>query len=219
MKKLVDSFFVNSVVVPKIGAELAFAQMRLDAMMGNKLIFTEASWLDNKALYWAFTHDHRNVVKEMLAKGVFEIHLFQGDGTAKSCFDTMLSKPFLHSSIEVTTTGADFDDALEQLPEKNRKFYRWAYEQACKHALLNANKAKDRSRIWQPGPFPTKPLFTVSELLEFGLSEKEAGNRTVVREKLYPERWKRYLEDYNHRFCVQHGAEKVWGIEILKQLG
>lgn len=221
MKKLVDSFLVNAEVVPKVGKEFAFNMMRLDALKGAKLVFTEASWLDNAALFWAYSHNHRNVVKDMLEKGSFEIHLFQGDGTAESCFDVMLGKPFLHSSIGVTTTGPNFKQAIEQLPAKYHEYYVWAYKLACQYASLNANKAKDRSRIWQPGPFPTKPLFMASELLEFDLSEKEAGNRTAVREKLadYPERWLEYLKDYNERFRVQHGTDAVWGIELLKQLG
>lgn len=216
MKNLVDSFLVNTEVASKIGAELTFNGMILDALKGAKLVFTEASWLDNQALYWAYSHNHRKLIMDMLANGMFEIHLYQGDGTVKGCFDVMLGKKFEHSSISIITSASNFEEALEQLPEKNRKFYRWAYELACKYAMLNANKAKDRSRIWQPGPFPTKPLFTASELLQYGMSEQESGNRTLAKEKIdNPERWERYLEDYNYRFCVQHGADRVWGIELI----
>lgn len=177
----------------------------------NYLVFTEASYMDNATMHFAATHEPE-MLEALLANGKFIITGFSGDTeNIASTFGAMISKGFFWSSVEMKTEcpkGSKFEDVYEQLPEKVVEPLQELFDLAVCYGYGPGQ--------WSKGPFlKAEEIFSAEELVEIGLDEANATNRTLALERMQSAGWstKQIVEKfarYNHGVITQHFCNGLW---------
>lgn len=209
MSKLYIDSYLTSLSVRKHGVNAVKEEFQRLIDEGNTLVATEASSIDNEVF-------RRNVdwFSMNLAHGNIVIEIFQGNpGDAESGIRAMINKRFEWSSFggKITKWDGDFESLAKTMPDQQRLIK--LYKVVLKYAYPKG--------AWtMGGPWKKVEFFSKDMLVELGLKETEAGNRSKVFEAMkaaeYPaEEYVAYTRAYLENFAVQHHCDDIALINMI----
>lgn len=209
MSRLYIDSYLTALSVRKHGVNAVKEEFQRLIDEGNTLVATESSALDNKVF-------RKNVdwFSKNLAHGNIIVEIFQGNpGDASSGIWAMVNKRFEWSSYDgkITEWDGDFESLAKTMPDQQRLIK--LYKVVLKYAYPKG--------AWtMGGPWKKVEFFSKDMLIELGLKETEAGNRSKVFEAMkaagYPaEEYVTYTRAYLENFAVQHHCDDIALINMI----
>ena len=209
MSRLYIDSYLTALSVRKHGVNAVKEEFQRLIDEGNTLVATESSALDNKVF-------RKNVdwFSKNLAHGNIIVEIFQGNpGDASSGIRAMVNKRFEWSSYDgkITEWDGDFESLAKTMPDQQRLIK--LYKVVLKYAYPKG--------AWtMGGPWKKVEFFSKDMLIELGLKETEAGNRSKVFEAMkaagYPaEEYVTYTRAYLENFAVQHHCDDIALINMI----